>query len=173
MGGQCSSPCSPMQSVSHPKIVAALLMLSHNLPTVDNASSCKTGQSSLPWHLSCNILPLPLCQTSLNNLIPLKIIFMFYLIDFWQGRFPEAVKKGDCLSRTYSCAGKGGSAAGLSLEVRHPLLPCFALLQGVMEAYSKEPVHKHFKKCISAYKVILLIPSFHLSWTSTSISMSV
>lgn len=124
--------------------MAVLLVLSGNLPIFDNASSCKTGQSSFPWHLSCNILPFPLCQMSLNSLIPLKIIFMFYHIDFWQGHFPETVEKGDCLSRTYSCAGEGGSQAGLSLDVGHPLLSS-------MESW--QLIHKLFKSSVSAYRV--------------------
>lgn len=159
-----------MQSVNHPKTAAVLLMLSGNLPTVDSATFCKTGQSSLPWCLSCNILLLPLHQMSLNNLIPLKIIFMFYYIDFWQGQVPDAVGKGDCLSRTYSCAGKGWKWSRPFSRDGTSFAPMLCSPPGSNGSSFTNTLKSAF---LPTGLVILLIPSFPLSFASTSISMSV
>ena len=87
---------------------------------------------------------------ALNSLISLKIIFTLYRTDFWQGQFPEAVEMRDCLTRTCGCAGREGEAEQDCLwRWDTPLVPRFALLQGFVEAHSKEPVHKHFKNSIS------------------------
>lgn len=118
---------------------------------------------------------------SLNSLISLKMIFMLYGIDFWQGLFPEAVEMHGCLTRARGCAGREGEAEQGCLWRRDtPLVPRFALPQELWKLTQRNRFTNALKAAFPPKGVVILQhsppapdPLLHPSGASPGISMSV